>query len=347
MSFDLILVLNTIADDWLKAKTNKELRVMTKRAQNARVITIFGYIFMCGAFGFLVFLPCFGTSLRYITNVTDPIKILPLQSHFLYDKDQSPYFELTFAAQTLLLIMASACYSGVDNLLGLLVFHLCGQMENLKERLINIKQLKNFNGNLAFIIKDHVRLIKFRIDFPARNFTYKNIYKYIHNMFIIHGKSFRFYNILKIIETFFRYFNIVENTFTLLLLGLLLYFATLFCVYGFLIIAILTEGREMSTIRLIYLLSAVLTVCGHMCLYCVVGEILIAQCEGIYHAAYNYEWYMLKPEEARNLIIIMVRVNKPLNITAGKMFPMTLSMFCNLIKTSGGYVSVLLARQSS
>lgn len=30
-------------------------------------------------------------------------------------------------------------------------------------------------------------------------------------------------------------------------------------------------------LRLIYLISVALNICGHMCLYCVVGEILIAQ----------------------------------------------------------------------
>lgn len=40
---------------------------------------------------------------------------------------------------------------------------------------------------------------------------------------------------------------------------------------------ILTEGREMSMMRLIYLVSVALNICGHMCLYCVVGEILVTQ----------------------------------------------------------------------
>ncbi|XP_011703400.1 PREDICTED: odorant receptor 85c-like [Wasmannia auropunctata] len=293
---DLTLILNTIANDWLKAKTDNELHVMIKRAQNARIITIFGYVIMTVGFSLLVFLPCFGTSLRYVTNITDSIKILPLQTHYFYDKNQSPYYELTFIAQTLMLVMTAASYTGVDNLLGLLVFHLCGQMENLKEQLINIRQFKNFNNGLALIVKDH----------------------------------------------FLSYFDIVESTFTFLLLGLLLYFEILIGLYGFLIVAVLTEGKEMSMLRFIYLISVALNICGHMCLYCVVGEILVAQCEGIYHAAYDYEWYMLEPEEARTLIIIMIRANKPLYITAGKMFPMTLPMFCNLIKASGGYMSVLL-----
>ncbi|XP_070170259.1 odorant receptor 10-like isoform X3 [Polyergus mexicanus] len=283
---DLTMALKMIADDWLKVKSEKEQRVMIKYAQKARIILIFAYVLMIVALCFLIFLPCFGTSLRYVTNITDPVKILPLPTYYFYDKDQSPYYELTFAGQALLLVMAAVCYTGVDNLLGLLVFHLCGQMENLKERLINMRH-KTFRSRLAFIIKDHIRLIK--------------------------------------------YFDIVENTFTMLLLGLLLYFDILFCLYGFLIVAVLTEGREMSMMRLIYLISVVLNVGGHMCLYCVVGEILVAQCEKIYHAAYDYEWYTLEPKQAKSLILIMIRTNKPLHITAGKMFPMTLSMFCDIL----------------
>ncbi|XP_029672535.1 odorant receptor Or2-like [Formica exsecta] len=298
---DLTFALNMIADDWLKTKSEKEERTMIKYAKSARTILIFGYSIMIVTYSLTVFLPCFGTSLRYMTNITDPEKILPLQTYYFYDKDRTPYYELTFTVQALLLIITAVSYTGIDNLLGLLIFHLCGQMENLKERLINMRQYKTFCDGLSFIVEDHIRLIK--------------------------------------------YYDIVEGIFTLLLLGLLLYFGILFCLYGFLIVAILTKGMEMSMMRFIYLICAVLNVCGHMCLHCVVGEILVAQCEKVYYAAYDYKWYTLEPEKARNLIPIMIRANKPLHMTAGKMFPMTLSMFCNLMKTSGGYVSILLARQ--
>jgi len=137
---------------------------MIKRAQSARIITIFGYILVIIGSSLLVFLPCFGTSLRYMTNITDPVKILPLQTHYFYDKNQSPYYELTFIAQAFLLLIAAAIYIGIDNLFGIVVFHLCGQMEILKERLINIRQFKNFNDGLAFIVKDHLRLIKFHVN---------------------------------------------------------------------------------------------------------------------------------------------------------------------------------------
>lgn len=57
---------------------------------------------------------------------------------------------------------------------------------------------------------------------------------------------------------------------------------------------------------------------------------ICVQCEDIYYAVYDYAWYSLKPKEAKSLMLIMIRADKPLYITAGKIFPMTLSMFCSV-----------------
>ncbi|EFN70215.1 hypothetical protein EAG_14018, partial [Camponotus floridanus] len=52
--------------------------------------------------------------------------------------------------------------------------------------------------------------------------------------------------------------------------------------------------------------------------------------EKIHRATYEYVWYNLEPKTARNLMLIMLRTKKPLYITAGKIFPMTLATFCNV-----------------
>ncbi|XP_011642377.2 uncharacterized protein LOC105430489 [Pogonomyrmex barbatus] len=141
-----------------------------------------------------------------------------------------------------------------------------------------------------------------------------------------------------------RCVKIIEGTFTFMLLGLFLYFGTLFSLYGFLLVTIITDGRHLSFVRLSFLVTVIVNIFAHMCLYCVVGECLIIQCEGIYQAACEYCWYELKPKQAKNLILLMIHSNNPLYITVGKIFPLTMNTFCNLLKTSGGYISVLLAR---
>ncbi|EFN70647.1 hypothetical protein EAG_03836, partial [Camponotus floridanus] len=54
------------------------------------------------------------------------------------------------------------------------------------------------------------------------------------------------------------------------------------------------------------------------------------QYDQLHYAVYNYNWYTLDPRNARNLIFLMIRSSKPIYLTAGKVFPMTMATFCNV-----------------
>ncbi|XP_014467935.1 PREDICTED: odorant receptor 49b-like [Dinoponera quadriceps] len=82
-----------------------------------------------------------------------------------------------------------------------------------------------------------------------------------------------------------------------------------------------------------------------MCLYCAAGEFLVTQSEKVHRTTYESKWYITEPQVAKDLTLIMLRANKPLHITAGKTFPLTMATFCSLLKTSAGYISVLLANR--
>ncbi|XP_032681312.1 odorant receptor 47a-like isoform X1 [Odontomachus brunneus] len=142
-----------------------------------------------------------------------------------------------------------------------------------------------------------------------------------------------------------RSIQIIDNTFHLMLLGLFFLFGILFCLQGFLIINVVHQGSQLSLVQLVSFLAANICVLLHTCLYCTVGELLVTQSERIHRAAYESVWYTIKPQIARNLTLIMLRANKSLRITAGKTFPLTMGTFCHLLKTSAGYISVLLANQ--
>ncbi|XP_072751892.1 uncharacterized protein [Anoplolepis gracilipes] len=268
---------------------------MIKCARIPRIIIICGFVMMFVSFILLFILPCFGITMRYITNVTDPGKPLPLQTYYPYDTDMSPYFELTFLAQGVTLMVSAIGYSAIDSLFGLLVFHVCGQLENLKSQLMD-KKVSNFDRVLADAVTEHVRLI--------------------------------------------RCVKVIESTFTLMLLGLFLYFGILFSLYGFLLVTVITNGLHLSLVRLLYLIIVVTNIFGHMCLYCTVGEFLITRCEGVYRAACDYRLYKLEPKQARNLILLMLYTSKPLYVTVGKIFPLTMDTFCSSGKNSSSHVLV-------
>ncbi|XP_071626208.1 odorant receptor 13a-like [Temnothorax longispinosus] len=300
----LLSIVNAMAEDWIVLKLSKERDVMLKNARFARLLIISGYVLMTSAFIMLIIFPCFGIKIRHITNLTDRNKPLPLQTYYFYDTDKSPQFELTFLVQAITISLAAIIYTSVDAFLGLVIFHICGQLENFRHRLVNLVLCKNFNRALNNSIMYHLRLIRF-----ADN---------------------------------------IENTFSLMLFGLVLYFCVVFCLCGFLFLNVITDRviNDASVLQACYMAVAVANLLTYTFLYCGAGELVTGQCEAVYRAICDLEWYKLESRKARNLILLMVRANEPFCITAGKIFPLTMATFCSLLKTSAGYISFLLAKGS-
>ncbi|KAL6266479.1 hypothetical protein P5V15_003328 [Pogonomyrmex californicus] len=143
-----------------------------------------------------------------------------------------------------------------------------------------------------------------------------------------------------------RAIDVIEDTYNITLLFLFIYFAISFAFYGFRLISLFSEGNDMSFSHLVFFLSTVFNIFIHMCLYCVLGEILMDQCNAIYYAAYSTKWYTMDSEVVRDLLLLMTRGSKPIYLTAGKVSPVTMATFCGLVKTSVGYMSVLHTMRS-
>ncbi|XP_071576932.1 odorant receptor 9a-like [Temnothorax nylanderi] len=297
----IIPVVNMIAEDWIKVKSAQDRSVMIKRARSARIIITFAFCIMGTGVFYLIVLPIFGISIRDTTNITDPGRLMPLQTYYIYDVTNSPQYELTYISQSIYIIVSMMSYSGIDNFLGLLVFHICGQLEILKNRLSSFDECVNSHEIKNCIIR-HMRLL--------------------------------------------RAINVIEDTYSVILLFLFAYFAILFAFYGFRITTLLDEETDISFPRLICFMSTVTNIFAHMCLYCALGEILVAQCNKIYYAAYSNKWYSMNPKVTHNLLLLMIRGSIPVYLTAGKIFPITMATFCSLVKTSVGYISVLHTMRS-
>jgi len=164
--------MNMIKEDWIKLKSAQDRNVMIKRAQTARIIITCTYCIMGLTCFLVIILPSFGISMRVTTNITDLGRSMPLQTYYIYDVTKSPQYELTFISQSICIIVAVMAYSGIDNFLGLLVFHICGQLDILKNRIINLDEHINSDEILKSCVTRHVRLLRFD--------TYMLIYVYIN-----------------------------------------------------------------------------------------------------------------------------------------------------------------------
>lgn len=150
-----------IERDWVKVKMEYERDVMLKCAKVTRVIAMCGFFMVVLAITMIFVLPCLEITMRYVNNRNESEKSLPIQTYYLHDVSKSPHYELTLLAQIFAMFIAGFSYSGVDNLLGLLIVHICGQLENLHSRLIHIDKYPDFDAILKYNVEDHVRLIRY------------------------------------------------------------------------------------------------------------------------------------------------------------------------------------------
>ncbi|KAL6429642.1 hypothetical protein ACFW04_007517 [Cataglyphis niger] len=80
-------------------------------------------------------------------------------------------------------------------------------------------------------------------------------------------------------------------------------------------------------------------------IFCYAGEYLSNKGETIGFATYNCPWYNLKPKDIRVLLFIIIRSQKQLTLSAGKMMDLSLKSFTSIMNASGSFLSLLLAVQ--
>lgn len=151
-----------IVKDWMRIKIEEERNIMLKQARIIRLLAMCGVLMIISTILISICCFLFGWTLRHVTNLTDPMgKPLSIQSYYLHDVSSSPNYELTYAIQVIGQSVSGLTYTAVDNFLGLLVLHICGQMENLHLRLLNLGKDSKFKAVLKYNIIDHIRLIRF------------------------------------------------------------------------------------------------------------------------------------------------------------------------------------------
>ncbi|KAF3054324.1 Odorant receptor 244 [Nylanderia fulva] len=157
----VLTIVETMAEDWTATKLSTERDVMIKQARIARFLIIFGSIIVTTSFTTLIILPCFGVQIRYPTNLTDRNKLLPLQTYYIYDTDKDLLYVLTFLSQAIGMLLSGIIFIAINAFLGFVILHICGQLENFKQRIINLVSCKDFNKALSSSIVTHLRLIRY------------------------------------------------------------------------------------------------------------------------------------------------------------------------------------------
>ncbi|XP_067205422.1 uncharacterized protein [Linepithema humile] len=136
----------------------------------------------------------------------------------------------------------------------------------------------------------------------------------------------------------------IENLYTYISMMMLLSDTLIICCLGFIIVTSIGEpnGAAIMVKSLLFYITMNL----EAFIYCFCGEYLSAKSEMIGHAAYDSLWYDFPAKEGRIMLLVIVRSQKRLKITSGKVVDLSLERFTSVVKASASYISVLLAMQS-
>ncbi|XP_018364797.1 PREDICTED: odorant receptor 4-like [Trachymyrmex cornetzi] len=135
----------------------------------------------------------------------------------------------------------------------------------------------------------------------------------------------------------------IENLFTYIVLFIFASNTIMMCSLGFLIVTALGTDDVME--QMIKCLLFFVSTNLEAFIFCYAGEYLNSKSKEIGFATYNCAWYNLKSKDSRILLFIILRSQKQLTLTAGKIMDLTLETFTSIMKASGSYLSVLLAMQ--
>ncbi|XP_011694601.1 PREDICTED: odorant receptor 85b-like [Wasmannia auropunctata] len=111
------------------------------------------------------------------------------------------------------------------------------------------------------------------------------------------------------------------------------------CCLGF--FAIICIHNENGTFLFMKTILSYFVVMSEAFIICFAGEHLSLKSKLIASATYESLWYKLPSRQSKLMLFIIMRAQKRLAITAGKMMDMSFETFTSIMKASVSYMSVL------
>ncbi|XP_018348844.1 PREDICTED: odorant receptor 22c-like [Trachymyrmex septentrionalis] len=133
----------------------------------------------------------------------------------------------------------------------------------------------------------------------------------------------------------------IEQLFSFIALMQVVWNTLVICSIGF--VFIVSMHNEADVFVLVKTLFAYCVITIEAFIICFAGEHLSLKGKLIANATYETLWYNMPLNTEKIIMFIIMRSQKRLTITAGKMIDMSFDTFTNIMKASASYISVLNA----
>ncbi|KAG7198575.1 hypothetical protein KM043_005939 [Ampulex compressa] len=135
-----------------------------------------------------------------------------------------------------------------------------------------------------------------------------------------------------------RYAEVIEKSLNIVFLSEMVGCTIIIC---FLEYGILQDWEEKNLLGMGTYFVLMTSIFVNVFIISFIGDRLKEESEKVAESTYSIQWYTLPADLAKELILIMIRTSRPANLTAGKIFDLSLLGFCDVCKTSAAYFNFL------
>ncbi|XP_029039510.2 odorant receptor Or2-like [Osmia bicornis bicornis] len=228
----------------------------------------------------------------------------------------TPYFEITYLLQALSLYQSDVAYLCFDNIFCIMCLHAAGQFRVLQYKMTNIHIVRNNNQN---------------------NFS-KDVSYFSDECFI----AFR--NCIRQHQALIEFCALLEEVFSVIVLGQVIMFSMLVCLVGYQIF--LVDLNPSMRVTLTSFLSA------NMCqlwMFTYSCDTMTRESLNVAVAVYGAPWTHLPTDKygkmiRKDLQLVIMRSRRGCHMTACRFFPISIETYTSIMSTSMSYFTLLKQR---
>ncbi|XP_031371293.1 odorant receptor 13a-like [Apis dorsata] len=272
------------------------------------------FVSLVTTIGICAILSYLATPLIVQTVSNNSERMLPFNMWLKLPLSESPYYELMFVYQIMTFYFIGISYFCFDNIFCIMTVHLAGQFQILRYRFARLCDVENQISE-----------------------------KGTESMLFAHAQTFyeRFKAYVRYHQTLIDYCEKIENVYTMIILGQVLVFSVLICLFGYQILLANAPSARRSIF--IFLLIGAMSLLFMFTFSC---NGVIEHSENIAIGAYSALWTVMPMNKfgkmlRNDLIMVIERSRRVCCLTANGFFPVSLETYTTILSTAVSYFTLL------
>ncbi|XP_070165311.1 odorant receptor Or2-like isoform X1 [Polyergus mexicanus] len=304
----------TMENHWNIFTNEFEVRIMKTYSGTSQKFTVSYSMLIYVMMSMFIIIPTLGPMLLDIVLPLNESRSRHFAVYAEYGIDQNKYFVEIFLYTTIMITVGMAIMVSVDTMHIACTAHACSLFQVVGQQIENVVS--------------HVHEVNetgHRANTEYELFNEKIIYQ-------------KYIVCLKKHQLALEYVDILNDTHKIVGISFSLLLGTLVSLIGVRIVYVLDQMEEM--IRFTFIIMGALL---QLMIACYSGQKLMDESQNIFHRAYAAEWYKFSPRLRSLLIITLYRSVVPCKLTAGNLFPLSMSLFAAVVRASVSYFTTFLS----